>query len=65
MAKQVAPKRGRPRVRPEELVGFRLDVTPGEADEVRAAAAGRGESVSTYTRRVVVREARKDNRRKK
>ncbi len=61
------PKRGpgRPRFRPDDLVGLRLDVTPDEAEEVRKAAAGRGEPVSGYARRVVVKEARKDNRRKK
>lgn len=60
------PKRkpGRPRVRPEKLVGMRLDVTPDEAVEVRDAAGTVGEPVSAFARRVVVHEARRVNKRK-
>lgn len=56
--------RGRPQVRPNDPVGFRLEVDKGEAVEVRRAADVRGESISVFARRAVVREARRVNGKK-
>ena len=49
--------RGRPRVRPENPVRARCDLSPGEATDVRKAAESVGEPVSTFARKAVVSRA--------
>jgi uncharacterized protein (DUF1778 family) len=58
-------KPGRPRTRPDELVGLRLDVTPDEADRVRKAAGAVEESASAFARKAVVDRADRVLKRKR
>jgi hypothetical protein len=51
--------RGRPRTRPEGLVGLRCDVTPEEAEAVREACELLGQAQWEFVRAAVVGAARR------